>query len=257
MTEELKIRIWGNRSLPVLIYLPGLHGDWTLVGAFRAAMKGSVCFVEFTYPRTLEWSLDDYAAAIEQSLKEQGITRGWLLGESFGSQIVWRLLERKQLTLEGAFFAGGFGQHPGQWMVKLAEWLCAGVPLWLVKFSLFFYERFARVRFIRSPEIFPDLREFVQRRTRLDLEAATHRLRLIAAHNPSTVASALRTPVFAFTGGFDPIVPWPWARSWLRQNCVSLREYRVFWSADHTVLATAPRRSAESISTWMKLPKAA
>ena len=60
-----QLRIHGDASLPTLIYLPGLHGDWTLVGGFREAVDGRVRFVEMTYPRTLTWSLDDYAAAIE------------------------------------------------------------------------------------------------------------------------------------------------------------------------------------------------
>ena len=68
MSEELQIRVHGQGLEPTLVYLPGLHGDWTLVSSFRAALTGRVCFVEFTYPRTLTWSLDDYAAAIEEAL---------------------------------------------------------------------------------------------------------------------------------------------------------------------------------------------
>ncbi|MEI7807808.1 MAG: hypothetical protein WCJ07_04915 [Verrucomicrobiota bacterium] len=88
MPEELQLRIHGDASLPTLIYLPGLHGDWTIIGGFRRALAGRARFVEFTYPRTLDWSLDDYAAAIESALEKNGITTGWLLGESYGSQIV-------------------------------------------------------------------------------------------------------------------------------------------------------------------------
>ncbi len=63
--ETLRLRLHGDDSLPTLIYLPGLHGDWTLVASFRRALAGRVRFVEFTYPRTLTWPLDDYATAIE------------------------------------------------------------------------------------------------------------------------------------------------------------------------------------------------
>jgi len=83
--ERLQIRIHGDASLPTLIYLPGTHGDWTLVTSFRLALAGRVRFVEITYPRTLDWSLDDYATAIGAALVENGITQGWLLGESIGS----------------------------------------------------------------------------------------------------------------------------------------------------------------------------
>ena len=32
MPEKLEIRIHGDASRPTLVYLPGLHGDWTLIG---------------------------------------------------------------------------------------------------------------------------------------------------------------------------------------------------------------------------------
>ena len=86
MAEELQLRIHGDASLPSLIYLPSLHGDWTLIGGFRHALGGRARFVEVTYPRTLSWSLDDYAAAIETAMEQHGVTGGWLLGESYGSQ---------------------------------------------------------------------------------------------------------------------------------------------------------------------------
>jgi pimeloyl-ACP methyl ester carboxylesterase len=94
MDEKLQLRIHGDRSLPTLIYLPGLHGDWTLVGGFLQALDGRARFVEITYPRTLVWTLDDYAAAIEAALAQNGIASGWLVGESFGSQPLWALVER-------------------------------------------------------------------------------------------------------------------------------------------------------------------
>src|SRR5205807_4431309 len=96
MTDELRIRVQGDGSLPTLVYLPGMHGDWTLVSSFRAAIAGRVRFVEFAYPRTVTWSLDDYAAAIEEALLANGIERGWLLGESFGSQPAWAIIARDQ-----------------------------------------------------------------------------------------------------------------------------------------------------------------
>ena len=94
MTDELKMRVHGDATLPTLVYLPGLHGDWTLVSSFRAAIAGRVRFVEFTYPRTTTWSLDDYARGIEEMLLAQGIERGWLLGESFGSMPAWQIIGR-------------------------------------------------------------------------------------------------------------------------------------------------------------------
>ncbi|HYG34198.1 MAG TPA: hypothetical protein VEC99_05415, partial [Clostridia bacterium] len=68
MFEKVEIRIHHPNAQPTLIYLPGLHGDWTLVGGFRRELRGRARFVELTYPRTLTWSLEDYAAGVEQAL---------------------------------------------------------------------------------------------------------------------------------------------------------------------------------------------
>src|ERR1700761_9501413 len=121
MEDKLLMRVYGDASLPTLIYLPGMHGDWTLIGGFRAAVAGKVRFVEMAYPRTLTWSLDDYAAAIEEALAQQGITSGWLLGESFGSQPLWKLVARGKFQAQGVFLAGGFVRYPGQWFMQLME----------------------------------------------------------------------------------------------------------------------------------------
>ena len=114
MPEELQIRIHGEASLPTLVYLPGLHGDWTLVSSFRKAVFGRVRFIEFTYPRTLTWSLDDYATAVDSALLENGITSGWLLAESFSSQVAWPIAEKGRLETKGIILAGGFVRHPAR-----------------------------------------------------------------------------------------------------------------------------------------------
>jgi len=251
MTEKPELRIYGNASLPTLIYLPGLHGDWTLVGSFRHAVRGRVRFVEMTYPRTLTWSLEDYANEIEAALAEQGIVRGWLLGESFGSQLVWPLVARKRFQVEAVILAGGFVQHPMRWGVRLAERLSGGIPLTLLTRILFGYAKVARYRYRHAPETLADLDEFIARRTELDREAAVHRLRLIAQHDPRPIARQVRLPVYALSGLVDPVVPWCFVRPWLKKNCPSLREYKIIGHADHNVLSTGTQTAAEQVLQWM------
>src|SRR5579862_4156585 len=120
MDEQLQLRVHGEASLPALIYLPGLHGDWTLISGFRRDLGGQARLVEITYPRTLTWSLDDYAAAVETALAENGITGGWLLGESFSSQVVWTMVARGKFATQGVILAGGFVKYPNPalWFMK-------------------------------------------------------------------------------------------------------------------------------------------
>jgi pimeloyl-ACP methyl ester carboxylesterase len=249
--EKLDLRIYGEESLPTLIYLPGLHGDWTLIGSFRRALAGRMRFVEVTYPRTLTWSLDEYAAGVEDALAGHGILGGWLLGESFSSQVVWPLVAREKFRVEGVILAGGFVRHPARWIVPRAEHITAHVPLPVLRGMLAGYARVARFRYWRSPETLAGISEFIGRWTELHRQAAAHRLRLIAQNDPCVIARQVRLPLYALTGGIDPIVPWFLVRRWLLRNCPGLREYRIIWSADHNVLSTAPKLAADQVVRWI------
>ncbi len=251
MAEELQLRIYGDASLPTLIYLPGLHGDWTLIGGFRHAIGDRARFVEITYPRTITWSLDDYAAAVETALADNGITNGWLLGESFSSQVVWAMVARGKFKARGAILAGGFVKYPMHRAIRLAEKITAHISTRLLVWIIFGYARVARFRYRRSPQILASLDEFIARRTELDRRAAQHRLRLVAENDPRPIARQTRLPIFGLSGFFDPIVPWPRVRRWLRKHCPALRGYRVILRADHNVLSTAPKAAAKQVRCWI------
>jgi len=248
--EQLELRVQGDATQPTLVYLPGLHGDWTLVGSFRRALGNRVRFVEVTYPRTLTWSIQDYAANVENALAGNGITSAWLLGESFSSVVVWPIIERQRFKVEGLILAGGFVQHSMRWAARLVQRVAGAVPLSLITRILFGYAKVARFRYRRSPETLADVQNFIARRTELDRQAAVHRLRLVAESDPRSIARNARVPVFALTGVLDPIVPWIFVRHWLRRNCGALREYRVL-RGDHNVLSTVPDAAADQVVQWI------
>lgn len=251
MDEPLQLRIHGDASLPTLIYLPGLHGDWTLVSGFGHAIGDKLRFVEITYPRTLAWSLDEYAAAVETALTQNGITAGWLLGESFSSQVVWAMLAHGKFVVEGVILAGGFVKYPMHRAIRIAEKITTRISSKLLVRVIFGYARVARYRYRHSPATLASLDEFISRRTELDRRAAQHRLHLIAQNDPRPIALQTRLPVFGLSGFFDPIVPWPRVRRWLRKHCPGLRDYKVIGCADHNVLGTAPEAAAKLVLDWM------
>ncbi|HLH52470.1 MAG TPA: alpha/beta hydrolase [Verrucomicrobiae bacterium] len=252
--QEPSIRVYNRDARPTLIYLPGVHGDWTLVTGFRRAVGTEVCFVEITYPRTVDASLDDYAAAIEGALTRERIQEGWLLGESFGSQVVWEILRRGNFQANGVILAGGFGRHPAPWMASAAMLLTGRSTKGVLNFGLQIYALFARFRFRRSPETLASIREFVARRTGEDWKAMRHRFELVAQNDPRPAVRSASLPIYALTGFFDPIVPWAAARRALLKDCPRLKEHRVIWPADHNVLGTAPAAAAKQILSWIKQP---
>ncbi|MDE3098946.1 MAG: alpha/beta hydrolase [Verrucomicrobiota bacterium] len=251
MEETLQARVHGDPGLPAtLVYLPGMHGDWTLISGFRRAVVGKVRFIETTYPRTLTWSLDEYAAAVEGALADDGIESGWLLGESFGSQVLWAIIARKRFKAVGIILAGGFVKHPLRGAIRWAERLFGRRFLNLICRVIFGYSKIARFRFRKSPETAATLDEFLERRTPLDIQAAQYRLHLVAHNDPRQTAKSVAAPVFALAGILDPIVPWLPVKRWLVKNCNGLRGCKII-RADHNVLATAPLESARQILKWM------
>ncbi|MBL9167588.1 MAG: alpha/beta hydrolase [Verrucomicrobiales bacterium] len=238
-------------TAPTLIYLPGVQGDWTMIGAFRQALGERICWVEMTYPRSLTWSLADYAREIEEALVEQGVHRGWLLGESFGSQVMWELVKRSPQRWQGLILAGGFVKYPSSTLLSAARFLCPRVSHRLLHRCLPAYILYAHLRHSDSPTLIAGARDFVARRTVADQQALLQRLRLIAENDPRPLASTCRIPLHHLYGGLDPIVPWSGVVRWLKQHCPSLRASRRIWMSDHTVLATAAEASAAQIRQWM------
>ncbi len=264
MEDEFQIQIHGDSSLPTLIYLPGLHGDWTLITGFQLALAESVRFVVITYPRSITGSLEDYAAAINLKLSELGIKSGWLLAESFGSQIAWALLQLNMppkndtsqpcFTTEGLVLAGGFVKHPWSWGPGALAWIGKITPMPLYRAELRTYAWVAKLLHRHEPDVVESINEFVNRRTELDRLAMRHRLALLAQYDPRPVAKQARMPVYYLGGFFDPLVPWFQVIAWLRRNCPGFKGSKIFWPADHNVLFSASGRSSSLVSNWMKMP---
>lgn len=254
--EAPRIRIHAGDSPgnPALVYLPGLHGDWTLIGGFRKEMGASVTFLEFTYPRTTTGSLAEHAREVIRMLEESGYTSVWLLTESFGSQVGWAVLDAVSrgaaLSVQGLILAGGFVRYPWPSLIRpVRGGLRLLSPGWL-QCLLRRFAFYTRWRYPMSPELKNDLREFIARRTLSDKWAALHRLDLIAGNDPRSVARSTHCPVYHLAGFFDPIVPWYRVRPWLRRHCPGFQESRIIPLADHNVLSWA-RPAARQVRHWL------
>jgi pimeloyl-ACP methyl ester carboxylesterase len=258
-SEELRVRIFGDDSLPTIVYFPGLHGDWTLVTSFRIALKNRARFVEITYPRSLTWTIADYADAIESALRENGIAEGWLLGESFGSQITWEVAGRTKGSFKtlGIILAGGFVKHPWKWGPGALRWIGRHTSMKNYRRELKIYSWYSRFRHRHAPETLASVDEFAARRTDLDRQAMHCRLDLLDRYDPRAIARRVAVPVHYLGGFIDPLIPWPFVRRWLRKNCPGYRGGKTFWLADHNVLATSPTKAADFIMECMNRHDAA
>lgn len=248
-------RFYPKPGRPALIYLPGLHGDWTLFTSFRTRASELFQVLELTYPRRLDWSLNDYADFALREAAAAQISSGWLLAESYGSQVAWPLTLRARAAgfqVEGVILAGGFARYPFPPLAAGAEFLLRSLPtaLWQGLFRV--YAAYGKFRHRHAPETRDCLREFVDRRTPEDLAAMAHRISLIRQNDPALIIRSLNLPVFLLAGAIDPIVFPPPALGWLRKHCPSFAGQRIIWRADHNVLGTEPAQALAQIREWIE-----
>ena len=255
--EEIQLRAHGSPTRPALVYLPGLHGDWTLVSSLQEILATHLHFIEITYPRTVAWGLPDYGAAVRAALLEAGVSEAWLLAESFSSQVGWEIIrqdgrgEKDGFRVTGLILAGGFLRHPVQRMLPMLRRVLEFLPTPAWKFAFRVYAAYGHFRHRHAPETRACVREFVQRRTPNDIAAILHRLDLIAGSDYRQVAREMKQPVYALSGVIDPIVPWWHSFPALKRSCPTLHRQKLVWPADHNVLGTEPARSARIILEWM------
>ena len=251
--HNFQVRVHGTADRPTLIYLPGLHGDWTLASSFRVALGERVRFVEFTYPRTVTWSIEEHVRRLLEILGKHGISEGWLLAESFGSVLAWALAEQPAFKMRGIILAGGFVRYPYAAMVRTARLLNRAIPLWCIRVVCWFYGHYALLRHRHAPETLAGVAEFVRRRSEeADRAALCYRYNLILGSDARGTARRLSVPVHQLCGLVDPIVPWFPVRLWLKRHCPANREWRLVWRADHNVLGTAPQVAAEQVFSWIQ-----
>lgn len=234
---------------PTVIYLPGIHGDWGLIGAFRRELGGRVRFVEFAYSKE-EIGLDRLAELVHAELTARGVTSGWLLGQSFGSQVGWALMARG-FKADGVVLAGGFVRHPWPWGACLFQALLSGVPSAVVNPAYRGYTAVCNALARRGPEEAEELMAFARERGSAEWRAMSWRLSLIAGSDPRGTARAMTGPVHYLGGMIDPLVPWPLVIRWLKRECPGYSGEVIIRSADHNVLGSSPRESAERVLGWI------
>ncbi|MEN9576962.1 MAG: hypothetical protein RL514_4817, partial [Verrucomicrobiota bacterium] len=218
------------------------------------------------------WSLGEFAAAVEARLRAHGIVKGWVLAESFGSQVAWELLAGRgrgegagdgrevsggmgervpRFRAEGLILAGGFARHPWLAGVRGTEWVLRRAPLGWLSAVVGGYAVVARWRFQQSAEVVAAVGEFRGRWGEELRQAAGHRLRLIAGNDPRELVRGVRVPVVHLTGVFDPVVPWWPVQRWLGRECPGWCGKAVVWPADHNVLSTGTPAAVRLVLGWM------
>ena len=88
---------------------------------------------------------------LKPRLAKNGITTGWLLGESFSSQVVWAMVARGKFAAQGVILAGGFVKYPNP-ALWLMEKIAGRISTRVLVRIIFGYAKVARFRYRRSPQ---------------------------------------------------------------------------------------------------------
>lgn len=246
--KKCLVQIQGPPDLPTLVYLPGMHGHWSFAHALRKKLEGKVRLVELAYPSVVTWSVTDYARSALNALDEAGITRAWILAESFGSQIAWELTAQNDaIVWDGLILDGGFIKHPLPWGARFLAWALHRAPKTTGGFLGLVAVPFMRKILKGVPR--EDRKRFpFNNRNRAAMVA---RLHLIATHDPRPAALNTTIPVYAMAGFWDILVPMPLVFRWLSKNCSTLRDSRILWFADHATIMSSPESTAKLVLKWM------
>ena len=242
------IRVHGGAG-PTLIYLPGIHGDYGIIGAFRRALGGEVRFVEIAYSKD-EVSLSALTASVREALAGAGVTSGWLLPQSFGSQVAWELIEQG-FEARGVILAGGFVKHPWPWAARFFRGLLRILPLPAIRRGYGAYTVMCNLLSRRGAAESAELLNFAKGRSAEQWRALAWRLRLIAESDPRPTARRTTVPVRYLGGALDPLVPWPSVMRWLKRECPGYAGGKILPLTEHNVLGSSPRRSAEVVLGWL------
>lgn len=252
--DDLITRLSGAPEGPALVYIPGIHGDWTPMWRIRELLGRSFRLVEVSYPRAAtDWTLEDYVARLVELFDRLGLSSAHLLAESFGSLVGWDFTCRHPGRVKSLMVAGGFCRTPGRVKVALADFALGLIPAWIldrfVDLYLAFLVRrgFPRDAFLRSGEFFPATR------TARGWRSTHNRLRIIRRTDVRRRLGELRVPVLYFGGARDRIVPVRREIATLRGALAPECAFRevLFPAAPHPIIPARYPQVAALIAEWI------
>ncbi len=246
-SDRLLHRISGPEQAPVLVYVPGIHGDWTPMVNCRGYLARRLRLVELAYPWRARWLLDDFADALAAKLDELGIESAHLLAESFGSIVGWQFALTRPRRVRSLVLAGGFCRPPWSSFLPAALATMAAIPPRWVDSVIGAYIRLHAGR--RDYDADAGFPPFSASRGREGWRACRNRLRVIRATDLRRRLGEIRCPVAYVGGGRDLVVP-------VRREIRCLRESLhpdcrftqwIVEGAPHPILPARP----QSVANWI------
>ena len=250
---ELVYRIRGGEGAVPVVYLPGVHGDWTPQAAASVILAGAFRLVEISYPREPLWRLEDYASALVSLLDRLEIESTHVVAESFGSLVGWEFGLEHGSRVRSMVIVGGFCQPPGPRKVLLAKWGLSVLPTGLFEQGVDAYVAIRKHQGkLEHPEMEVDL-PYATVRTDLGRIATVSRFEIMCTSDYRHQLHEVLFPVRYIGGDSDLIVP---VKREIRTLSELLSEEAGFQSrlianAPHMIISSHPVETAGQIADWI------
>ncbi len=250
---ELVYRIRGAEGAVPVVYLPGVHGDWTPQAAASQILAGAFRLVEISYPKEPLWRMRDYASAVVSLLDRLEIESAHVVAESFGSLVGWEFGLEHQSRVRSMVIVGGFCQPPGPRKVLLAKWGLSVLPTGLFERGVNAYVAIRKHQGkLEHPEMEVDL-PYAAVRSDLGRIATVSRFELICTSDYRHQLHEVSFPVRYIGGDSDLIVP-------VKREIRTLGELlsgqvgfqsRLIADAPHMIISSHPVETAGQIADWI------
>lgn len=242
----------GDPDSPPILYLPGVHGDWTPQTRTRNIVSNDFHFVETAYPRVASWSIDDYAQALNDLLNQLGIESAHIVGESFGSLVGWQFGISEPKRVRSFTLVGGFSQPPRFRVAGAAAMALKTLPTTVLESAIDFYV--ARKSAMGQHRETFDSGAYPATRSDQGRQATARRMAIIQASEFRDRLGEIAFPVRYLAGAHDIVVPVRREIATLLSNLPPAADFQseLIPKGQHSIVSSHPAETAENIMRWVR-----
>ena len=242
----------GDPDAPPIVYLPGVHGDWTAQARARPQLSQDFHLIETAYPRIDSWSIDDFARALKDLLDGLGIESAHIVGESFGSLVAWQFGIANPDRVRSYTLVGGFARPPRFAVAAAAAAALKSLPTAMLESAIDLYV--AGKSAIGEHRDTFESGAYPATRTQRGRQATANRMSIIQGSDFRDQLHEVRFPVRYIGGARDVVVP-------VRREIATLVAHlpphcdfqnELVTGAPHNIIASHPMETVEHLSRWVR-----
>jgi 3-oxoadipate enol-lactonase len=248
---ELVHQTGGDPSSPAILFLPGVHGDWTPQTRARSELIQDFHLVETAYPRVKHWAIADFARSLNALLDHLGIESAHIVGESFGSLVGWQFGVEYPDRVKSFTLLGGFSRPPRFRVAAAAATALKRLPTGVLESGIDLY--------VAGKSVIGEHREkfdtgaYPATRTPSGRLATANRMSIIQATDFREHLAKIDFPVRYLGGANDIVVPVRREISTLMEHLPPECEFQgeLIKGAPHPIIASHPEQTAQQLSHWV------